>query len=149
MDEQSKTTIIAALAARAKEPAWDREIYYPDLDAVQIIYEGTPEGCPARALMVDLYTEHVTIPFSTEEGSVMHKDFLRDLSISLLAKRTVSKYVKVLETERDHCRKEVGDKVKQIAVLEKRVTPLGTEVAWLKPEGRASSVSAEHGSDTE
>lgn len=61
--------------------------WYPTTDAVATIYNGTPEGSPARRLCVYLHTNFGSARQirSTEDGE--HPDFLRDLSRSLLEAR--------------------------------------------------------------
>ncbi|KAF2827444.1 hypothetical protein CC86DRAFT_439935 [Ophiobolus disseminans] len=86
MDDTAKETILAAILARSKE-AFKGSLYYPAIDSIQIIYEGTREGSPARQLMVDLYTDFVTSSFVAEKAEAVPKEFLHDLFISLLTKR--------------------------------------------------------------
>ncbi|KAH6010119.1 hypothetical protein HBI67_171860 [Parastagonospora nodorum] len=94
MDEDGKTAILAAISARSQEPFSDKILYYPAIDSVQIIYEGTPEHSPARKLLVTLYTNFVTFAFVTEKSDAVPKDFLHDLSLSLLTQRPLSKTLK-------------------------------------------------------
>jgi hypothetical protein len=54
MDDQAKAAVLAAISARSKEPFSDGELYYPAIDSVQIIYEGTLEDSSARKLLVEL-----------------------------------------------------------------------------------------------
>jgi len=86
MDDAAKETVLAAILARSKE-LFHGDLYYPAIDSIQIIYEGTLEGSPARQLMVDLYTNFVTSAFITEKADAVPKDFLKDLINSLLTKR--------------------------------------------------------------
>jgi len=94
MDEDAKTAILAAISARSQEPFSDKSLYYPAIDSVQIIYEGTPDHSPARELLVSLYTNFITSAFITEKSDAVPKDFLYDLSISLLTQRPLSKTLK-------------------------------------------------------
>jgi FtsZ-binding cell division protein ZapB len=149
--EKSKEVILAALVARAKESALSNStIYYPAIYTVQIIYEGTTEGSPACDLMVDLYTEHVSFSFITDKSDTLPKDFLRDLSVSLLTKRPVKKEVEALKNEKKSLKRkrdELEDRVKslkrnrdeledvakkrhkRVKSLEKEVTALTARVA--------------------
>ena len=106
MDDMAKEVVLAAMLARAKEPFSDGQLYYPALDCVQIIYEGTPEQSPARQLLVQLYTDFGNVDFITEKAEVIPKDFLYDLSLSTLRNRvTLEKHNKAL-TERDLSKEE-------------------------------------------
>lgn len=106
MDDTSKETVLAAMLARSKAPFSDEQIYCPALDCVQIIYEGTLEQSPSRQLLVQLYTELGNAEFITEKAEAIPKDFLYDLSLSMLRDRpTREKHNKAL-TERESFRKQ-------------------------------------------
>jgi hypothetical protein len=91
MDDQAKAAVLAAISARSKEPFSDGELYYPAIDSVQIIYEGTLEDSSARKLLVELYTNFVVCAFVTEKSEAVPKDFLQDLALSLLVNRPLPK----------------------------------------------------------
>jgi len=99
MDEQAKAAVLAAISARSKEPFSDGNLYYPAIDSVQIIYEGTSEDSPARALLVEMYTESVTSAFVTDKSDAVPKDFLQDLALSLLVNRPLLKIHDKLKSE--------------------------------------------------
>jgi hypothetical protein len=54
-DVGTKNTVIDALLCSLTKPQTDGNIYLPGRVSVGIIYDGTPEGSPARRLMTDLY----------------------------------------------------------------------------------------------
>jgi hypothetical protein len=100
MDDNAKVAILAAISARSKELHSDKTLYYPAIDSIQIIYDGTPNSSPARQLLVSLYTDFVTSAFVTEMSEAVPKDFLYDLSISLLTKRPLCKALKIAKGDR-------------------------------------------------
>lgn len=125
MDETSKAVILAALAARAMEPAsQDQQLYYPGIDSIQIIYHGTPEDSPAREWLVDVYTKNVTSSFITDKSAMVPKDFLQDLSVSLLTKRPLAKRLEVLKEEKKKLLGDLQNRSKHIAKLESEVEEL-------------------------
>ena len=79
--------VIDAMFARVLGPGGGIERAYPTTKAISIIYDGTPEGSPARKMCVYLGTQygHSNWIESTEDGE--HPDYLRDLTRSLLDSR--------------------------------------------------------------
>lgn len=101
MDDTAKKVVLAAMLARSKEPFSDKQLYYPALDCVQIVYEGTPEQSPARQLLVQLYTDFGNADFITEPAGAIPKDFLYDMSLSMLRNRVTLKEHNGARTERE------------------------------------------------
>jgi|TARA_R110002003_G_scaffold115_2_gene9933 hypothetical protein len=87
MDAKSKEVVLAAMLALSKESFVDNGPYYPGIDSVQVIYEGTREDSPARRLLVQLFTEFGDAAFITAKVDEIPKDFLYDLSVSVLGTR--------------------------------------------------------------
>lgn len=56
-DAHFKNTVIDAIIASTKEEDADGERWFPTNESVDIVYQGTPAGSPARKLMVDLHIE--------------------------------------------------------------------------------------------
>ncbi|KAF2679134.1 hypothetical protein K458DRAFT_408387 [Lentithecium fluviatile CBS 122367] len=59
----------------------------PPIEAIRIIYEGTPDTSLARKLMVDLYTEHGEQDWLEGESDIPH-EFLYDITMRLFLQRT-------------------------------------------------------------
>ena len=87
MDDKARSTVLVAITARSKEKASDGRLFYPPEGSVRIIYYGTLDGDLARKVLVDLYTRFGIENFIAESVEVMPKNFLYDLSRSLLAQR--------------------------------------------------------------
>lgn len=83
-DQITKGIVLTAISARAEEALPDKSHCFPAIDSIQVIYEGTIEGSPARHLLVQLYTDLGDFTFLTAKANVVPKDFLYDLSLSLL-----------------------------------------------------------------
>ena len=68
-----------------------REIgYFPKTPATNLVYQGTPEGSPARRLMVDLFINYGNGKWITPEDgnrSRNNHEFVMDLATALLDKR--------------------------------------------------------------
>lgn len=77
MDDKSKAVILDSLAACTLKPRCDGKLYHPGIDAIQIIYDGTPEGGCVRAWLVDVYTQHVSSSFITENPTPCRKIFCK------------------------------------------------------------------------
>lgn len=94
MDEQTKHHVLNALMSRSKKSGVIRRpTYCPGLEDVRIIYGGTPEFSPARAMLVDFYTDHGNESFLAERTDTIPKDFLYDISKSMLSKRLCQEFV--------------------------------------------------------
>ncbi|KAF2033227.1 hypothetical protein EK21DRAFT_86349 [Setomelanomma holmii] len=86
VDDESKKLILSAILARSKEPFSDEIVYYPALDSVQIIYEGTVEDSPARHLLVQLYANFGNAAFIETDVDGIPQEFLYHLSRYMLDK---------------------------------------------------------------
>lgn len=80
--------------------------WYPTTKAVSIIYDGTPEGSPARRLCVHLHTHYGKSYDIQSTANGEHPEFLKDLTRSLLDEREDSDY-DIKEEERDTWHKNV------------------------------------------
>lgn len=90
MDEDTKNVVLAAILDKSKEVSVNGTLsytYYLDGTSIQIIYDRTPEGSPARRLLVDLYTTFGDETFKLAEFPDLPKDFFFDLAVNLMAKR--------------------------------------------------------------
>ncbi|KAF2869218.1 hypothetical protein BDV95DRAFT_621071 [Massariosphaeria phaeospora] len=85
IDEQAKSSVLAALLARTKQVSATGKTHYPGLNCVQIIYEGTPLGSPARATLISIYNEHGDQSFLNDRYEIP-KDFFYDLSYAVLGR---------------------------------------------------------------
>lgn len=117
MDDTAKDAVWNAMAARSAEPFKDGKLYYPALDSIKIIYEGTPVDSLARKLMVTVYAASVTDTFTDEKSEAVPKDFLYDLSLSLLVERPLKK-------DFDNLEREVAELKKQREVATKELKSL-------------------------
>lgn len=98
MDQTTKDIILAAISARAEEADLYEAHRLPASDSIQIIYEGTVEGYPARRLLVQLYTNFANSTSLAAEANVVSKDFLCDLSLSMLRSRALLRdHVKMVQ----------------------------------------------------
>jgi hypothetical protein len=74
-----------------------RELVSPSLEAIRIIYDGTPEGDPLRKVLVSLYTTHrdkdYGVEFLTTSEVEPPSDFLQELAISMFNERPLKKQV--------------------------------------------------------
>jgi hypothetical protein len=87
VDQTTKGIVLTAISARAEESCPDKLHDFPAIDSVQVIYEGTVEGSPARRLLVQLYTDFGDSTFLTAKAEVVPKDFIHELSLSMLGRR--------------------------------------------------------------
>jgi hypothetical protein len=95
VDQTTKGIVLTAISARAEESCPDKSHDFPAIDSVQVIYEGTVqviyegtvEGSPARRLLVQLYTDFGDSTFLTVKAEVVPKDFIYELSLSMLGRR--------------------------------------------------------------
>lgn len=92
MDETTKDVALSQITARAAEPDADGQLCCPATDSIQIIYDGTPVGSPARQLIVKLYTNLGTESLLTDDVDALPKDFLYDLSRNVLKVRPLPSY---------------------------------------------------------
>ena len=89
MDVTSKNIILSSMISKRRhkrENATGRAYLVPRLDAVKLLYDGTPVQSPARKLMVDFYTE---IGAKGDAGKTLSdskvdipRDFLFDLAVT-------------------------------------------------------------------
>ena len=87
VDATTKDNILDAFLARSQEPADDGSLHFPDPDCVAIVYAGTLENDPARALLVKFYTDEGNKKWLKNQKDLLSKDFLYDLCVSMLEKR--------------------------------------------------------------
>ena len=83
MDSEFQNRIIDAIIATSRDlvDAWR---YNPIGEAVNVMYEGTTEGCTGRRLMVDIWCDREKAHW-VEEGKVkLNGEFVRDTMVALL-----------------------------------------------------------------
>ncbi|KAJ4986869.1 ankyrin repeat-containing protein [Stagonosporopsis vannaccii] len=113
VDTTTKGLVLAAMIAHSQEMCPHRRfLCYPTIESIQIIYHGTPEGSPARELFVKYYTEHGMSSFLTTTGSVVPKDFLYELSVSILGTRPLLSDYTELKEKHDYTSKMYGHLMK-------------------------------------
>ncbi|KAH3941397.1 hypothetical protein HBH53_201010 [Parastagonospora nodorum] len=81
-DKIAKNAAVDALFAKAHEGT-----DLPSADHISILYGGTKGTCPARKLMVDIYTSMATN--ASMQDQTFPSDFMVDLAMSLVAGRSV------------------------------------------------------------
>jgi hypothetical protein len=85
VDETTKSTVLDALAAHAKETDFR---VLPDGETVYVIYNSTVDGNEGRNWLVDLYTDHGEAHTLGSNDSAYPADFIADVARSLLTNRT-------------------------------------------------------------
>jgi hypothetical protein len=145
VDEDGKTAILATISARSQEPVPDKILHYPAIDSLQIIYEGTPEHSPARELLVTLYTIFVTSAFVTSKSDVVPKDFLHDLSLSLLTQRPLSKTLKDALDEKKATDTSLRLTMEGLECADEDVKNIRKQMARLVKENTRLKASAQRG----
>lgn len=93
-DTRFQDAVISAIVVLTQEKDQDGIHWYPGMDAINIIYDGTTAESPARRLVVDFHVRHGTenwIKDHCVEGDPenFHHDFLIDLSQALLKDRVL------------------------------------------------------------
>ncbi|KAF2660744.1 hypothetical protein K491DRAFT_711638 [Lophiostoma macrostomum CBS 122681] len=85
MDVKSKNLVLDAMLSKAREE-FEGVCYFPRLEMVKIIYEGTPSRSPARKFMVDCWSQITkgSGSLGTSSRDKIPKDFLCDLAITML-----------------------------------------------------------------
>ena len=85
MDTKSKNMIVTGMLSRSGDPGGP---FFPDGEAIEILYSGTPESSQARRLFVDLFCLHADDKDAiTKHKSKFPMDFLVDLSSELINQR--------------------------------------------------------------
>lgn len=79
-DGHFKDALIDALIHAVDTPDQNGELLYPEAWMVECVYQGTPEGCPFRRLLVDMHVFGES-EWLNDEKNV---DFLRDLGKRLI-----------------------------------------------------------------
>ncbi|KAH6637781.1 hypothetical protein C7974DRAFT_450829 [Boeremia exigua] len=135
IDSTTKDTIFAALSAHAQEINF---VFLPDSDAVQIIYEGTPENDAARRWLVNLYTDHGLcddLGLCDELGVIpadFPKDFLMDLAVNMMAKRARPGAYKWMEEKLAQTRTELMVNTADLTRIKQELEQAKSEVDLLK-----------------
>lgn len=85
------------MTARSQEVLLLRQYhFFPKVNIIQTIYHRSTEGSPARKVIVKLYTQHINASILVAKSSVLTKDFLYKLSVSILGARPLlSDYTKL------------------------------------------------------
>jgi hypothetical protein len=83
-DTEAKNSVSEAILLLTREltTPWSRV----PINAVEVIYDGTPDSSQARRLFVDLFADHGGDDWLPAEADIPH-DFLYDLSIRLFKQR--------------------------------------------------------------
>ncbi|KAJ4321862.1 hypothetical protein N0V94_002695 [Neodidymelliopsis sp. IMI 364377] len=89
IDNTTKELVLAAISAHAREMLSQDLICIPPIESIQMIYEGTPEGSPVRRLITQIFTDNGCPSSLTTEADDIPKDFLYELSISLISTRPI------------------------------------------------------------
>lgn len=134
MDDKTKDLVLAAMLARSEEAYTDGHIYFPDLDCINIIYNGTPEGSPARRLLVQFYTENNFDSFCDTKVEDVPKDFLLDLSISLTNTRPLLRHFTHVK---DALAQKDRDYKKQLKTKDDTIQALKDSKANLRAQNQA------------
>ncbi|PSN64734.1 hypothetical protein BS50DRAFT_529203 [Corynespora cassiicola Philippines] len=87
VDSMFKADVLDALKNRSTRPASNGACYYPNMDCVRVIYDGTRSKSKARSLLVSIYVDHGNEEFVKEEVDQIPKEFLHDLCRKTLQKR--------------------------------------------------------------
>lgn len=127
MDDLTKNIVLAAILDRSQEAHSDGQLYYPGPTSIQIIYDRTPEGNPARRLLVDLYTTFGDETFKLAEHPDLPKDFFFDLAVNTITKRPTLAHHNNLEAELSLSKLEVASKIKHITQSEIAIQGLRNE----------------------
>jgi hypothetical protein len=65
----------------------DGRCHFPGEDPINITYDNTPDGCPLRSLLVDLYVFHAEAKWLGDCGDDLPKDFLFDIAMGMVTSR--------------------------------------------------------------
>lgn len=87
-DINFKDAVLDAMIVKSSSEASDGQMWFPGGSVIRYIYEGTPESSAARRLLVDMYTYHGDGDWLKEEANDPPKQFLLDLAIAVLTKRS-------------------------------------------------------------
>jgi hypothetical protein len=134
MDEKTKDIVLAAIVARSLEPYNDGLYYFPGIRCVNIIYNGTPEGSPARHLLARLYTEQNLGSLLKAEHEHIAKDFLYDLSLSLITNRPL---LRDFNSMKDDLARKEKDYNKQIKTKDESIKDFKAKNKTLETEKKA------------
>ncbi|KAF1949807.1 hypothetical protein CC80DRAFT_369541, partial [Byssothecium circinans] len=93
VDARTKCIVLRKLEVLTRTPGKHGQLHYPGMDCVQIIYDGTLPSSLARTLLVTLYSKHGNETFLDEHIDEVPKEFLYDLSRSMIRDRPRKKDV--------------------------------------------------------
>ncbi|KAH7095251.1 hypothetical protein FB567DRAFT_586580 [Paraphoma chrysanthemicola] len=83
-DVKTKNAVIAAAIDTTRTRTKNGKYTIPQSNIINIVYEGTPIGSPARRLITDMYSiVPMTWIISHLQSTPMHGDFLVDLEVAL------------------------------------------------------------------
>jgi hypothetical protein len=131
IDDTTKGVDLAAILARTKDRLPEKPLYYPGLQAIETIYAGTTQGNPARRLIVDLYTEFGNSGFDLTGYADSPKEFLYDMTISLLTVRPLVKALADVQAELATAKIDSKSKDDQLALKKVTITNLRSEKTTL------------------
>ncbi|KAK5126451.1 hypothetical protein LTR85_010687 [Meristemomyces frigidus] len=78
-DGRFEDAVVDAIVAKVNDADVTGYVYYPDIAEVNIIYEGTLKACPARQLMVNIYSTRGSSQWISDDANT---EFLLDLTRS-------------------------------------------------------------------
>ncbi|KAH3941401.1 hypothetical protein HBH53_201020 [Parastagonospora nodorum] len=109
-DTDTKDAVVKAMAHSSQLSRYNGKTYGSNLGVISLIYAGTAPWSPMRKLLVDIYTYQANAAWLTRDEEESPSDFLRELALQLLTKRTkpdnplasgdVSSYMEVKTQER-------------------------------------------------
>jgi hypothetical protein len=84
---QLKNSIIKNILDISKAIREDRGHHCPGQPCISVVYNGTPEGSPARRLLVDFWTYRAQGDWIAKSNSPLPEDFVHDLCANALNNR--------------------------------------------------------------
>ena len=84
IDPTFQDMVINAIVAKSRKPDVNGKKWDPGRAPISVLYRNTPEGSPARRLMVNFYTTHGQPKRMSESSTVFTKEFLFDLATAFL-----------------------------------------------------------------
>ena len=89
LDTPFQDRIIDAIVCVTREVSSTGKRRYPTKTTVDTVYASTPEGSPARKLMVDIHVLYGQVKWLGSRKQPNNPDFLLDLACALLKKRVI------------------------------------------------------------
>ncbi|KAJ4290839.1 hypothetical protein N0V90_010034 [Kalmusia sp. IMI 367209] len=99
----------------------------PDFESIATIYDGTPEGSPARTFVVQLFTDHVRKGITLDEHSYLPFEFLYELSSSLLVQRPFKSVFEKQREQLEQQERDIKQKERLIALFAATIHRVNTQ----------------------